>query len=335
MDGLIASAKAKLWDVVNDLARAKPTPELRVAVLSYGNNAYDAEAGWVRLETDLTADLDKVSEKLTALQATKVSGSNEYVGRVCRDALQKLKWSNDRQALRVVFVCGNEKADQDPDVTLASVVEDATKRDIVINTIFCGGSETAQAAGWREFAKTAGGRFVAIDQDRAVTAVTTPFDKELAELSGKLNHTFCFSGKNANALSENQKAQDANALQLGDGAAASRAQSKAGGIYRFEGQDLVDRLRREATFDVKKVPEAELTDELKKMKPEEREKHVRALLAKREDLEKQIGGLAKKRDEYIREELKKSTSAAGRAFDEAVRGTLRDQAKKKGLTIPE
>ena len=43
MDGLIASAKQKLWDIVNDLARAKPTPELRVALYSYGNNAYDAE----------------------------------------------------------------------------------------------------------------------------------------------------------------------------------------------------------------------------------------------------------------------------------------------------
>src|SRR5262245_23356211 len=64
MDGLIASAKQKLWDIVNDLARAKPAPELRVAVFSYGNNAYDAKAGWVRQEIDLTSDLDRVSQKL-------------------------------------------------------------------------------------------------------------------------------------------------------------------------------------------------------------------------------------------------------------------------------
>src|SRR5262249_3511933 len=72
MDGLIASAKTKLWDIVNDLAKVKPTPELRVALFSYGNNAYDAKTGWVRQELDLTSDLDRVSEKLTALQATKI-----------------------------------------------------------------------------------------------------------------------------------------------------------------------------------------------------------------------------------------------------------------------
>src|SRR5688572_3640721 len=43
MDGLIGSAKARLWDVVNELARAKPMPELRVALLTYGNDSYSAQ----------------------------------------------------------------------------------------------------------------------------------------------------------------------------------------------------------------------------------------------------------------------------------------------------
>src|SRR5262245_48302988 len=93
MDGLIASAKRKLWDIVNDLARAKPTPELRVALFSYGNNAYDPKTGWVRQELALTSDLDRVSEKLVALQATKIPSSEEYVARVCRDATERLQWS--------------------------------------------------------------------------------------------------------------------------------------------------------------------------------------------------------------------------------------------------
>src|SRR6476660_6836209 len=42
MDGLIDAAKQKLWDLVNTLARARPTPNLRVALYSYGNTHYDA-----------------------------------------------------------------------------------------------------------------------------------------------------------------------------------------------------------------------------------------------------------------------------------------------------
>src|SRR3954466_16346870 len=57
MDGLIDSAKRKLWAVVNDLAKMEPTPSLRVGLYSYGNNTYDARRGWVRREVELSTVL--------------------------------------------------------------------------------------------------------------------------------------------------------------------------------------------------------------------------------------------------------------------------------------
>src|SRR5918999_4878124 len=60
MNGLIDSAKIKLWDVVNELAKVKPTPNLRVALYSYGHTTYPANKGWVRKDLDLTTDLDEV-----------------------------------------------------------------------------------------------------------------------------------------------------------------------------------------------------------------------------------------------------------------------------------
>ena len=50
MDGLIASAKQKLWAVVSELATAKPRPTLRVALYQYGNNSLNGENGWVHPE---------------------------------------------------------------------------------------------------------------------------------------------------------------------------------------------------------------------------------------------------------------------------------------------
>jgi hypothetical protein len=334
MDGLITSAKQKLWDIVNDLTRARPLPDLRVAVFSYGNNAYDPKTGWVRQELELTSDLDRVSEKLFALQATKVANSEEYVGRVCRDAVDRLAWSKEPRALRVVFVCGNESATQDPDVPLQPLAEAAVRKGLYINTIYCGNPGDAHAPGWKELAQRGEGEFVAINQDRGLVSLATPFDKELAELSGKLNTTFCFVGKDADKLRENQRQQDANALRLSDGAAASRAESKAGGLYRFEEHDLVERLVRDPKFDVARVPVEELPAELKKLTPPERDKHVRDLLAKRQELQKQINELAAKRETHIQGELKRNASASEKAFDEAVRATLREQAKRKGIEIP-
>jgi hypothetical protein len=135
MDGLIASAKTKLWAIVNDLVKVKPTPNLRVALYSYGNDNYPRDNGWVRKEVDLTTDLDKISEKLFALTTR---GGTEYVARVCRDALDQQKWSEDKDALKLIFVCGNEPASQDPQVPLKDVAEKAAAKGVIINPIYAG-----------------------------------------------------------------------------------------------------------------------------------------------------------------------------------------------------
>src|SRR5438445_5786693 len=68
MDGLIDSARQKLWDVVNLLAQARPQPVLRVGLISYGNDDYDPASGWVRKESELTTDLDGIYARLFALR---------------------------------------------------------------------------------------------------------------------------------------------------------------------------------------------------------------------------------------------------------------------------
>src|SRR5688572_8018964 len=90
MDGLISSAKLKLWDIVNDLARIKPAPELRVGLYSYGSPRYPAKDGFVHKELDLTNDLDEVYRKLNALTT---NGGDEYVARVSRAAVLEQKWA--------------------------------------------------------------------------------------------------------------------------------------------------------------------------------------------------------------------------------------------------
>ena len=182
MDGLIESAKLKLWDVVNELAKVKPTPILRVGLYQYGNDNIPADTGWVRKEVDLTTDLDAVYAKLNAL---KTRGGTEYVARVTRQAINELKWSDDGKALKVIFVCGNEPVDQDKQVDLKDVAKLAKEKGVVINTIYCGPANNAEAAGWKEYAVMAGGRYGNIDQNKAAThqVVATPFDKELGELS--------------------------------------------------------------------------------------------------------------------------------------------------------
>jgi uncharacterized protein YegL len=332
MNGLIESAKTKLWDIVNDLAKIKPTPELRVGLYSYGHTTYDPKAGWVRKEVDLTNDLDAIYQKLNALT---INGGTELVARVTQAAVGEQKWSEDKGALKIIFVCGNEPASQDKQVTLQSVADKAKAKDIVINTIYCGNVSNRDSTDWKEYAAMCKGQFFTIDQDKGTVVVATPFDKELAQLSAEMSKTYLTYGARGRELAANQLAQDANAAKAAPGAAAARAETKATGLYRNDAWDLVDRLKNDKNFDIKKVPVEELCDEMKKMTPEEREAYVKKKLAEREEMQKKITDLSAKRQTFIKEELKKNPSKADQAFDAAVRGALRQQAETKGIKIPD
>ena len=336
MDGLIESAKAKLWTIVNDLAKIEPTPTLRVALYQYGNDNLDRGNGWVRKELDLSGDLDEAYKMLNAL---KTRGGTEYATRVTRDALNELKWSDDKDALRLIFVCGNEPVNQDKTNSLEAVAEIARKKGVFVNTIYCGQATHPEANLWKEFATMAGGKYMNIDQDKVRTQVVikTPHDAELLKLNDKLNSTYVsYGGKSGEEKRLNQGLQDANAAKAAPGAALDRLGTKVGALYRNDAWDLVDRMKNDPKFDIKLLKEEELCDEMKKLKPEERVEFVKKKAAERDAMRKQIDELNAKRSVYIQQEMKKQPRSEGdKAFDEAIRSTIREQANTKGIKIPE
>ena len=321
MERLIDSAKIKLWDIVNDLAKVKPAPSLRVGLYSYGHSTYDPKAGWVRKEIDLTNDLDAVYQKLFALT---INGGEEYVARVCRDAVRDQKWSEDPKALKVIFVCGNEPASQDPTLKIKDVAEMALGKGIIINPIFCGPLTDPDHRDWKELAGYAKGQFASIDPDKGTVVISTPVDKELDALNRRLNGTYVvYGGKKGDELLKNQQAQDGNALNLGYAVNASRVLCKSGCLYRNDSWDLVDRCKNDPKFELKLVPVEELSEEMKKMTPEQRTAHVKDMSAQRDALQCQIANVGAIRQLYVQEELKRNPSASDKAFDEAIKRALR------------
>jgi Mg-chelatase subunit ChlD len=224
MNGLIDAARQKLWAIVNDLALAQPSPELRVSLVTFGNDGHDAAQGWVQVQTSLTSDLDLVSDKLFKLTT---NGGTELVGRAIHTAMRDLEWSKDEQALKIVIVAGNESADQDREVTYAMACKGAIERGVMVDAIFCGAAAAPDAEGWRQVARLADGHFANIDQQNGTIVVATPFDEALAKLSASINGTYLPYGAQGAWSCENQQRQDANAAGASSGAAAGRAASKA------------------------------------------------------------------------------------------------------------
>jgi hypothetical protein len=334
MQELVASAKTKLWDIVNELAKVKPTPNLRVGLYSYGNPRYPKETGWVRKEIDLTTDLDEVYKKLNALT---IYGGDEFVARVCKIALTEQKWSDQKNALRLIFVCGNEPVDQDKEVNLSDVARLAKEKGVVINTIYCnwGNARPGEAPGWADFAKDAGGKSAVIEPDKRAAQIQTPYDKDLLDLNTKLNATFIAYGRGGEEKKANQTAQDRNAAGAGAPALASRVATKGGALYKNSAWCIVSKVIEDPNFDVSKVPEADLPEELRKMKPEERVEFVKKKVEERKKIQNEIGDVSTKRAKYLAEEMKKNASAAEKELDTALRRMIREQGAEKGIKIPE
>jgi hypothetical protein len=327
MDGLIDSAKQKLWAIVNELSTAKPKPILRVALFQYGNDGLNSETGWVQKVSDLTDDLDTIYGKLFAL---RTNGGSELVARVVRASLNDLDWKEENRPLRIIVVAGNEPATQDTKYKIEDICKAAADKGIVVNTIFCGSETEGYQTGWADVARRTDGKYASIDADRGTVVVETPYDKPLAELSVELNKTYISYGKAGGEGKANQLAQDANSAASSAPAAAERAFSKASSLYRNARWDLVDAMQ-EKDFDLSKIAEADLPEEMRKLSLDERKAYIAERAKARADLQKKITDLNAKRDLAIKEERAKKGLDDKSAFDAALRGAVREQAEKQGF----
>jgi hypothetical protein len=328
MDGLIDAARQKIWSIVNDLALAKPAPQLRVALLTYGNDGHDAEAGWVKVDLPLTDDLDTVSQQLFALTT---NGGTELVARVLADA-GGLSWSQDPQALKLVVVAGNESAEQDPKLDFRNVCKELVEQGILVNSIYCGNPSDNLAPAWREVAQRADGQFAAIDQQNGTVTIATPFDAELATLSTAINTTYVWFGEAGAEACENQARQDQNAAGANSSTAAARAVCKAGYAYNSR-NDLVDAVRT-GQVKLQDVKKEELPEKMQEMTLEQKQKCLDEASAQRAEIAKKIEAAGKRRTDYIEEELRRRGADDKNAFDRAVRDAVRRQAEAKGFEFP-
>lgn len=329
MDGLIDSAKQKLWAIVNELAVAKPRPVLRVALYQYGNSGLKSADGWIQQLCPLTDDLDAVYSKLFAL---KTNGGEEYVSRVCLVASDQLDWSKDKDALKMIVVAGNEPATQDKANPLKETCQKIIARGIIVNTIFCGQETEGRNTGWSDVAAWADGRFAAIDQDKGTVAVVTPYDKKLAELGSDLNATYIAYGSDGTARAASQAAQDTNANSVSAPAAAERAVAKASSVYVNSTWDLGD-ASQQKDFKLADVPATALPAEMQNMSVEQREKYVAEKMAKRGEIQKEIQELNKQRGEFIQAEVAKQGLDQTKSLDYNLRQAVRAQAQAKGFAF--
>jgi hypothetical protein len=326
MDGLIEQAKSQLWKIVNEFISAKQNgqrPDLQVALFEYGKSSLSSKDGYIRLIQSLTNDLDKISEELFAL---RTNGGEEYCGWVIQEAVKRLAWDPSGNAYKAIFIAGNEPFTQGP-VSYVVACKAAIEKGIIVNTIHCGSEREGVATKWQNGAVLAEGKYMVIDQNRAVVHVEAPQDKDIAALGVALNKTYVGYGASGALNLERQSSQDANSTALApQGSAVQRSLFKASGQYRNDTWDLVD-ARREGKVKLNELKPADLPDEMKKMTVTEQQSYLDAKAQERAKLQQEIARLNGERARYLAQQTQPSAST--NTLDSVVINAIREQAGKR------
>jgi hypothetical protein len=330
MDGLIDQARTQIWSVINALNKVtknNKTPIIEVSLYHYGNDTLPSAEGFNRMLNELTTDLDQISENLFSIET---NGGQEYAGWVIDSSIKQLKWSDKVDDFQVIFIAGNEPFSQGS-VDWQKAINSAISKGVIVNTIYCGNSETEESNLWATAANEGKGSYFNLNQNQEIVTITTPYDDKIAQLNSELNQTYIPYGGQGQTSYERQQTQDSNAFSSPNSSAGlSRSISKASSNYRNSSWDLVDAVM-DNEVDLNTIDKNLLPEDLRRIPIPDIEKKVEEMRIKRMKIQAEIAELGKKRTEYITQNTPKEN--VDQTLDKLIISTLYKQLKKKGFDV--
>lgn len=335
MSGLIEAAKEKIWSIATTMAQAQPAPEIRVGLVAYRDRGDD----YVTRTFDLTTDIDSMYAHLMDFAAAGGGDGPEAVNEALHDAVTKLSWSADQQAYKVIFLVGDAPPHMDyqDDVKYPTTLTLAKQHGIIVNTIQCG-EDTSTTPPWQQIAQLGAGDFLRVAQGGSAVAITTPYDATLASLAAKLDQTRLYYGDAAKKAEKQQKLDATRKLEA-DASLASRARratfnaTESGSANLLGDSELVDDVKN-GRVDLAELRKEVLPEPLQAMAPAARAAYVEQHAATRDALRREIVEAAKKRAQYLKDEVAASGGAKS-SLDQQLFSAFRIQAEKKGLRFDE
>jgi hypothetical protein len=322
MGGLIEGAKQRIWAIANEIAKGRPAPRVKMGLVAFR----DKGDAYVTKVFDLSENLDNTYKDLLSLSAEGGGDGPEHVIAGIDAAVDKIAWSKDPKTFKVVYVVGDAPPHEDyaDAPTLASVMQKAVRKGLIVNSVQCGTDAQATLA-FTHISRLGEGRLLPVPQDGGMVAVATPFDEKMAALSAKLEGTgLAYGGSRKAAFDSGVLAASVRGMASAP-AAAERAEYKA--RAGFAGESDLAAAVAENRVALKDVKEDELPDALRGMPAAEREAKLNRITAERKKLKGEMDGLVDKRAAW----LKKQAAKPADSFDTRLVDALKVQAAKKGI----
>jgi hypothetical protein len=328
MGPLIEGAKRKIWSIATAIVDANPAAEIRMGLVAYRDIGDD----YVTKTFNLTTDIQDLYANLLELKARGGGDWPESVNEALHVGVTKLAWTQGSEICRIIFLVGDAPPHMDyaQDVKYPEVLRMARERGIIVNAVQAGIARDTERV-WRDIAQLGQGQYLPIPQDGGqVVIIDTPWDIEIIELQNRINGTVIPYGPKMQRSSVEMKKRQASV------APAPVASEMAGYLNRraaSTGEAVTGRgdLVADVTAGRQKldaVTDDDLPDNLRAMKPAERQAAIDKQMTERKALNAQLTELVKKRDQYTAEKRKASPAKPADSFDRAVAETLRAQVKR-------
>jgi len=199
-NGLLVDLRNQLWDIINETSTLSPQPDLRIGVVGFSRPSFGKNNYYVKTLVDLDNDFDNVAHGINKLKAS-VENGDHFVGAALSHSINKINWSKNPNALKLLFLVGNGDV-RNGSINYASVSEEGfTKKNIIVNSIFCHPSRSKmEMSGWKRIAELGGGKFFDIHVGTDIPPVYLAADGDkILKLTKELNHTYIYYGNEGKA----------------------------------------------------------------------------------------------------------------------------------------
>jgi len=331
MSGLIDAAKEKIWSIASTMASAQNSPDIKMGLVAYRDRGDE----YITKNVALSSDLDSMYAQLMDFNADGGGDTPESVNQGLDDAVNKMSWSQDQQTYKVVFLVGDAPAHMDyqDDMKYPEIMALAKENGIIINTIQAG-QDSQTTKNWQQIASLGEGHYFQVEQAGNAVAISSPYDKKMAELSKKLDDTRLYYGDEEEKRQQAKKESATRKLhqEASDEARARRAEfnSAPSGKTNFLGEgELVDAVAS-GRVDLSNIKNEDLPESIQAMPVEEQHSLIKQKAVERDNLNKEMKILADKRNDYIEQEVAASGGKKD-SLDAKIFSSIRAQAKNKGL----
>jgi hypothetical protein len=330
MEGLIATAKEKIWSIATTMASAQQSPEIRIGLVAYRDRGEE----YVTRIVELSDDLDSVYAALMDFEAAGGGDTPESVNKALYDAVHNMAWTQQGNAYQVVFLVGDAPPHMDyNEVRYPEIIASANKKGIVINSIQCGDIASAIEP-WTRIASLGQGSFFQVEQAGGAVAYATPFDEDLATLSAALDDTRLYYGSDEEKEEMRSKVAATDKLHA-NASFASRARrgvfnASPSGKSNLLGKNELVAAVASGAVSLDELEEDAMPASIIAMEPDAQKAYVADLADQRSNLQRQIHELSQERKDFI---AKKVDADGGRmeSLDQKLYDAVKEQAAPLGL----